>query len=236
MNSRQESAVSPADAQSGVVAPQHDQPSRTHRDDGGRGRGGPRRGGAGTMAGITPGAPSGDPAGAFRIAALHRGVFGFQPARGSSPSGGPGAPQPGPGSGRAVSSVPPGRAAVLAALPGPAPRGFRPAPPASGMSGDPAARAPRDLPRAAPDPPVPAPPHTGRGPMKPHGAVRSARPVPKGRRAAPAGFAGGPKQHHSGGTVSGVSYHGRHGVAHLPLALAAPARPRAYRLPPVPAG
>ncbi|QEV50421.1 hypothetical protein CP981_00835 [Streptomyces platensis] len=85
------------------------------------------------MAGLTPGAPRGDPVRLFRIAALHRGVFGLQPARGSSPSGGPGAPQPGPGSEQAVSSVPPGRAAALAALPGP-PQEARPASSASGST------------------------------------------------------------------------------------------------------
>ncbi|WP_127148995.1 hypothetical protein [Streptomyces lydicus] len=49
----------------------------------------------------------------------------------------------------------------------------------------------------------------------------------------------GPKHHHPGGPSPGVRYHGRHGVAHLLLALAAqpePAHPWAHRLPPVPAG
>lgn len=184
------------------------------------------------MAGLTPGAPRGDPARPFRIAALHRGVFGLQPARGSSPSGGPGAPQPGPGSEQAVSSAPPGRAAVLAALPGPAPRRF---PPGAirvrqhvPRHRDVAARASRVLPRPAVDRPLPAPPHTGRGLTKPHGAVRSGQPEPTWHRAAPASLARGPKQRHSGGPSPGVRYHGRHGVAPLPLALAAqpePARP-----------
>ncbi|MFF9784720.1 hypothetical protein YWIDRAFT_00554 [Streptomyces sp. SceaMP-e96] len=61
---------------------------------------------------------------------------------------------------------------------------------------------------------------------------------PAGAGLAP-GARRGPEHHHSGGPSPGARYHGRHGVAHLLLALVAqpePARPRAHRLPPVPAG
>lgn len=240
--------------------PRDDQPSRTHRDGCGRGRGGPRRGGAGTLAGHAPGACPGDTARSIRIAALHRGVVGIEPARGRSPCGGPdsGDPRTGPASEPAVSRALRAGAAALAALPGPDPGRFCPALSASAMSRD-AVTPPYGLREAFLVRSSTARFPLDRTPVEAAGARLRAGLVHEAGEGAPddaarcrvvraAGISGavpapgvgrGPKHHHSGGPSPGVRYHGRHGVAHLLLALAAqpePARPWAHRLPPVPAG
>lgn len=66
------------------------------------------------------------------------------------------------------------------------------------------------------------------GPERAPCAVRPGRPCRPGA-AAPAGFARSPQQHRSGGPSPGARYHGRPGVAHLPLALAAQPEPARTR-------